>query len=56
MGDLLFKEANTLFVGKEVARGQHGPYGGWDVWCGQRVGVELGTVTCQPDNSSFCSG
>jgi hypothetical protein len=28
MGDSLFREANTLFVGKEVARGQHGPYSG----------------------------
>jgi hypothetical protein len=30
MGDPLFKEANTLFAGKEVARGQDGPYDGYD--------------------------
>ena len=34
MGDSLFKEASTLFVGKEVARGQDGPYGGCDELCG----------------------
>jgi hypothetical protein len=45
MGDSLFKETVSLFVGKEAARVQHGPYGGCNERCGERVGVEAGTVT-----------